>query len=158
MRKEIVSSLNESIARAGRSNYLDLERLGRVEITSEEATCPIESALAARPGPGWRAAQSGAQIIRVLFDEPQRLRRILLVFDEPDTTRTQEFSLRWSGDGGQTYREVVRQQYNFSPPDTMHELEEYDVDLAGVTVLELRVVPDISGGGARASLAMLRLG
>jgi hypothetical protein len=158
MRKETIGSINESPLGAGHPNYLDLERLARVQITSEEATHPIESALAQGLGPGWRAAQSGEQIIRLLFDEPQRLRRIVLVFDEPDSTRTQEFLLRWSADGGQTYREVVRQQYNFSPPATIHELEEYDVDLAGLTVLELKVVPNISGGESRASLTMLRLG
>jgi hypothetical protein len=51
----------------------------------------------------------------------------------------------------------VRQQYNFSPPETAREIEEYDVDLDAVTALELRIVPDISGGSALASLAQLRL-
>ena len=133
MQKKIIGPSNER--EAGHESYLDLERLARVEITSEEAAHPIESTLAPRPGPGWRAAQSGEQVIRLLFDQSQWLRRIVLVFDEPDRTRTQEFVLRWSADGGQTYREVVRQQYNFAPPDTVHEIETYDVDLAGVTAL-----------------------
>jgi hypothetical protein len=51
----------------------------------------------------------------------------------------------------------VRQQYNFSPPEAVREVEDYDVDLDGVTALELRIVPDISGGSTRASLAQLRL-
>src|SRR4030043_352705 len=37
------------------------------------------------------------------------------------------------------------------------EVEDYDVDLDAVTALELRIVPDISGGTARASLAQLRV-
>jgi hypothetical protein len=37
------------------------------------------------------------------------------------------------------------------------EFEEYAVDLAGVTALELIIVPDISGGDALASLAQLRI-
>ena len=37
------------------------------------------------------------------------------------------------------------------------EVEDYDVDLDGVTALELRIVPDISGGSTRASLAQLRV-
>ena len=158
MRKEIIGSLDESDSRAGHDSYLDPESLARVEITSEEFGHPIESALTTRPGPGWLAAQPGEQIIRLRFDEPQWLQRILLVFDEPDRARTQEFVLRWSSDGGQSYREIVRQQYNFAPPGTIQEVEQYDVNLAGVTALELWVVPDISGGDARASLAMLRLG
>jgi len=65
--------------------------------------------------------------------------------------------LRWSPDGGESCREIVRQQYNFSPPDMSRELEDYIVDLDGLTMLELSIIPDISGGGARASLAQLRL-
>jgi hypothetical protein len=51
----------------------------------------------------------------------------------------------------------VRQQYNFSPPGTVSEAEEYCVDLDGVRALELRIIPDVSGGDARASLKQLRL-
>ena len=58
---------------------------------------------------------------------------------------------------GRTYREIVRQQYNFNPPGTTSELEDYTVDLSGVTGLELSITPDIGGSGARASLARLRL-
>jgi hypothetical protein len=71
--------------------------------------------------------------------------------------RTQEFVLRWSPDGGRSFREIVRQQWNFSPPNSIREREEYQVHLSGVTVLELVIVPDISGGLARASLKSLRL-
>jgi hypothetical protein len=131
--------------------------LAQVEITSEDADYPIESALISDIGSGWRAAQPGKQTIRLLFDEPLRLKRIHLVFSEGELERTQEFVLRWSPDGGQSYREILRQQYNFSPPDAAREVEDYDLDLDGVTALELKIVPDISGGGARASLAQLRV-
>ena len=106
---------------------------------------------------GWRAAQSGTQTIRVIFDEPRRLRRISLVFEETATARTQEFVLRWSADGGHSFREIVRQQWNFSPPNTTREMEEYHIQLSDVTVLELVIVPDISRGTACASLRSLRL-
>jgi hypothetical protein len=49
-------------------------------------------------------------------------------------------------------------QWNFSPSGSTRELEDYRVDLSGVTVLELHIVPDQRGGDARASLAELRLG
>jgi hypothetical protein len=52
---------------------------------------------------------------------------------------------------------LVRQQYNFSPPATTREVEDYTVNLDRVTALELSIVPDISGGEARASLARLQL-
>jgi len=156
MRKRIVGPGPRKVS-AIEPDWLDLERLAQVEITSEDADYPIDSALIPGTGSGWRAAQSGEQTIRLLFDEPLRLARIHLVFHEGERERTQEFVLRWSSDGGQSYRELVRQQYNFSPPDVAREVEDYDVDLDGVTALELKIVPDISRGSARASLAQLRL-
>ena len=156
MRKRIIDQGPPEVSAAG-SDWLDLEPLAQVEITSEEAGYSIESALIPGTGSGWRAAQPGEQTIRLLFDEPLKLGRVHLVFQEDERERTQEFVLRWSPDGGQTYREIVRQQYNFSPPGATREVEDYTVDLDGVTALELKIVPDISGGSARASLAQLRL-
>jgi len=156
MRKRIIGHGPGEVA-AAEPGWLDLEHLVQVEITSEEVGYPIESALIPGTGSGWRAAQPGEQTIRLRFDEPLRLKRIHLVFHEDEQGRTQEFVLRWSPDGGQSYREIVRQQYNFSPPEAAPEVEDYDVDLDAVTALELRIVPDISGGTARASLAQLRV-
>lgn len=154
MRKRFIGHGPREVS-AVEPGWLDLEHLAQVEITSEDADYPIESALIPGMGSGWRAAQSGEQTIRLLFDEPLRLKLIHLVFHEGARERTQEFILRWSSDGGQSYREIVRQQYNFSPPEAVREVEDYDVDLDGVTALELRIVPNISGGSARASLTQL---
>ena len=156
MRKRITSQDPHNVAPVDRS-WLDLQGLARVELTSENAEYPIEAALIPSAGPGWRAAQAGEQTIRLLFDEPQRIRHIHLLFQEDQQARTQEFVLRWSPDGGQSYREILRQQYTFSPPGMTRECEDYAVDLAGVTALELRIVPDISGGDIRASVAQLRI-
>ena len=79
------------------------------------------------------------------------------MFEEKETARTQEFVLRWSPDGGNSVEEIVRQQWNFCPPDSVCEVEEYQVELSAVTVLELIINPNISGGVARASLKNLRL-
>jgi len=156
MRKRIINQSSKELSPPDQG-WLDLERLARVEITSEDAGHPIESALTTGAGPGWRASQPGEQTIRLLFDEPQRLRRIRLVFEEDAQDRTHEFVLRWSADGGQSYREILRQQYTFSRQDTTREVEDYVVNLDGVTVLELRIVPNIRGGAAPASLTQLRL-
>jgi hypothetical protein len=156
MRKRLIGQGPRDVS-VTEPGWLDIEGLAQVEITSEDANYAIESALIPGTGPGWRAAQPGEQTIRLLFDEPLRLKRIHLVFHEMEQERTQEFVLRWSPDGGQTYREILRQQYNFSPPGPAQEVEDYDLDLDGVTALELRIVPDISGGTARASLAQLRV-
>jgi hypothetical protein len=137
--------------------WLDLDREVVVEVTSEEKEYPVEAALVLEEMRGWRAAASGTQTIRLLFDKPQRLTRISLVFEETDIERTQEFVLRWSPDSGRSFREIVRQQWNFSPPNTIREVEEYHVELSDATVLELVIVPDISRGAACASLKSLRL-
>lgn len=75
----------------------------------------MESALAAGEMRFWRAADSGTQTIRLMFDQPQRLTRIAIVFEETAMERTQEFVLRWSPDGGSSFREIVHQQWNLSP-------------------------------------------
>jgi hypothetical protein len=161
MRKTIMSAAPKA-ASAPDEEWLNIEQLASVEITSEDPEHPIESAIlpgAILPGhdAGWRAQQPGEQTIRLIFDHPQRLSHIRLLFEESDVHRTQEFVLRWSADDGSSFREIVRQQWNFSPPDTIQELEDYRVELSGVTSLELTIVPDRNNGPARASLAELRL-
>jgi hypothetical protein len=137
--------------------WLDLDLLARVEVTSEDPGHPIESALIPNRGPGWIAAGAGSQIVRLRFDKPQRVRRVWLHFAEPGDGRTQEFVLRWGTADDQPTREIVRQQWTFSPGGSTHETEDYRVDLWGVTVLELAISPHISGGEARASLAEMRI-
>lgn len=156
MRKSIIAQESQSIVSPD-LNWLDLLSIARAELTSEDGLYPIESALNPSAKLGWRAAEPGPQTIRLLFDEPLKIGYVHLVFQENEQQRTQEFTLRWSPDGGRSYREIVRQQYNFSTPDNTREVEDYAVDLAGVTVLELHIVPEISGGSARASVEQLRL-
>ena len=156
MRKRIFKQSAQDVAPTNQQR-LNVETLAQVEITSENAAHPIESALIPGAGSRWRAARPGPQTIRLLFDEPQRIRRLHLVFQEGDYERTQQFVLRWSSDGGHSYREIVRQQYNFSAPDATSECEDYAVDLHGVNALELSIVPDISGGSACASLDQMRI-
>ena len=156
MRKRLITP-SPAIVPPPDDDCLDLDRVASVDVTSEEKDYGIEGALVSEEKRGWRAADSGTQTIRLLFDEPQRLRRISLLFEENKLKRTQEFVLRCSSDGGRSFREIVRQQWNFSPPETNRESEEFRVDLSDVAVLELIIVPDISGGTARASLKSLRL-
>ncbi len=156
MRKRLIPPTPETVRPEG-EGWLDLERAAAVEVTSEEENFPVESALVLEETRGWRAAIPGTQTIRLVFDQPQRLRHISLVFEETETTRTQEFVLRWSPRVGHPFREIVRQQWNFSPPETTREVEEYHVELSEVTVLESIITPDISGGMARASVKSLRV-
>ena len=156
MRKRILG-VSQPQTPAPDQGWLHLEDIATVELTSETATHPIEAALLPGATSGWRAASPGQQTIRLIFDQPQRLRRVYLHFEEAASVRTQEFVLRWSDDGGRSLRGIVRQQWNFSPPATTEEVEDYQVELSGVTVLELTITPDISDGEARASLRQMGL-
>ena len=137
--------------------WLDLEALARVEVTSEDAAHPIESALLTVGATGWRAQSPGEQTIRLLFDCAQSVRRIRLVFREENEARTQEFVLRWSPTVDGSSREILRQQYHFSLSGATEEIEDYRVQLEDVVALEITIIPNISGVDAYASLAELRL-
>lgn len=156
MRKKIIAHDSGSNSKA-EQDWLDLRELVQVEITSEDPSHPIESALQANGGSGWRAAEPGKQVVRLFFDQPLRVERIYLQIDEYKLARTQEFVLRWSQDYGRSYSEIVRQQYNFDLLGTTSQQENYRVDLSAVTALELDIIPDISGSGAKASLTRLLL-
>ncbi len=156
MRKSVIGP--EPAATADSELFLDLDRLARVEITSEDLDRPIEAALVPGAGNGWQAAVPGPQKVRIVFDEPQRIRRVRLVFEETRLERTQEFALSWIRAGEDKGRGLVRQQYTFSPGGATREAEDYAFELEAVKALELEIVPDIGGGGTLATLASLRVG
>ena len=156
MRKRIINHDAQKYAPRD-EGWLDLEKLAQVEVSSEEAQRPIEAALLPGGSAGWRAALPGQQLVRLMFDKPQNLRQIHLVFDERDQERLQEYTLRWCSGAGQPYREIVRQQYNFSPPTTSREVEDFKVDLDSCAELELSIIPDLKGSAAHASIAEFRL-
>jgi len=156
MRKEIINQLQKQNVDSD-PNWLDIEKLAAVEVTSEDYSYPIENALLPEKPLGWKASELGKQTIRLIFDNPQRLHWIKLNFKESDAERTQEYVLRYSSDRGQSYQEIMRQQWNFSPDGATSEIEESQVDLPIVTEVELIITPDINGGNTVASLEQLRL-
>jgi len=156
MRKRVISDVPQADA-SPRGDWLNLEDLAEVEISSEDAAHPIESALVPGGDSGWRASVPGKQTIRLLFAQPQTLRRIWLSFVETSVQRTQEYVLRCSADGGQSFRDIVRQQWNFSPDGANKQSEDHRVELAAVNILELIITPDIGNQAAFASLAQLRI-
>jgi uncharacterized protein (DUF736 family) len=157
MRKRIVGSRPTHGTHELDQGWLDLEQIATVEVTSEDPSFPIESAFIPNCGPGWRASQTGEQQIRIMFDKPVSLHRIQLRFQEAESERRQEFTVRWSSAAGGPEKEIVRQQWNFSPAGSTTEIEDYAVDLDGVSVLELAIKPDVGERDAVASLAVCRL-
>jgi hypothetical protein len=136
--------------------WMELDRVARVEVTSEDPDHPIEAALVPGRGAGWRASRPGPQTVRLVFDGPRHVRRVRLRFAADGVARTQEFVLRWAAATSEA-REVVRQQWNFSAGGPAEEAEDYRVDLPGAVELELVVTPDVSGGGSLATLKELRV-
>ncbi|GAC1645653.1 MAG: hypothetical protein NVS9B15_03330 [Acidobacteriaceae bacterium] len=158
MRKTIIGDPVAPTSEPAADGWLDLEAIAQVEMTSEDQHHPIEDALT--PGsfrPGWRAASPGVQQILFRFDRPLKLHRIRLRFAETERERTQEFSLRWTGDGDPAEKEIVRQQWNFSPSGSTSQIEEIHVDLTAVTSLRLIIDPDQGRAAALASLAEFRV-
>lgn len=157
MRKRLIREA-PAASKADEQKWLALDALAAVEVTSEDSAHPVESALLpAAGGTGWRAAAAGEQTLRIVFDAPQRVSRIRLVFEETEAARMQEFVLRWLPAGELSWQEIVRQQYNSSPSETTREVEEYKAQLSGLATLELVIVPDVQRRNAMASLKELRL-
>jgi len=105
MRKRLIDLASTTIQPRSDS-WLDLDAAATVEVTSEEKDFPIEASLSAEQTQGWRADEPGPQTIRLLFDERQKLRHVSLVFEERESTRTQEFVLRWSSERAGALREL----------------------------------------------------
>ena len=158
LRKQIVPRRSgESLSLEGEISIPDV---ATVQVTSEEAEHPIENAFDHGRGPGgtrWIAAGPGEQTITLLFDRPQTIRKIGVEIEEVAVSRTQELSLSVSSDGGRTYRELVRQEFNFSPPGTSFERELWSVSAEAVTHLRLEIKPDKGGRVGRATLTSLML-
>ena len=158
MRKRVLGSTQLPSDAADGHEWLKLQDIAEVEVTSEADGYPIETVFNFGAGPGWRAASPGKQRIRLAFDPPQSIQRMRFQFNEPDVARTQEFTVRWSDRPDQPLEEVVRQQWNFSPDGSTAESEDYAIDLRRVSILELTIDPDRGGGEALAKLADWRLG
>jgi hypothetical protein len=137
--------------------WLPVQELAAVSVSSEDPHHPIECALSAEPGGGWRAAAPGEQSIGLHFDDPTDVRLIQVVVDEAEHERVQEFAIHWSTDRGQTWHPVVRQQFSFSPSGATRQIEHYDVSLRGVTDLTLTIRPDLANRPLPATLTRLAL-
>ena len=137
---------------------IDIAAVATVLVTSEAPEHPVDYAFDRHRGPGgtrWVASQAGEQEVILAFDAPQSIRRVALEVEETGVARTQDLLLAAPRDGGQTYPELVRQEYNFSPPGTTLEREDWEVRAEGVTHLRLVITPDKGGKPCRATITSL---
>ena len=89
------------------------------------------------------------------FDQPQTIRAVSLETEEPHARRTQELCLSLSRDGGHTYRDVLRQEFTFSPDGATFEREDWRVNAEGVTHVRVAIRPDKGSTPGRATLTSL---
>jgi hypothetical protein len=156
MRKKILDQKEEKRVH-DQFDVLNVEHLAEVEVSSEDKDHPIEHALLPKHSHGWRAGEPGRQIVRLVFDDPQNVTRIYLHFFDPDIERTQEFVIRWADQRQAQPKEIVRQQWNFSPSGSTHDIEDYRVSLEGVSQIELEITPAIGRSDVYATLQQFYL-
>jgi hypothetical protein len=148
----------ESTPSAPQSGAKDIAAIATVWVTSEASDAPIDCAFDQSRGPGgsrWVAATPGEQRLILAFDTPQTIHLISLEVEEPEVSRTQVLQVSFSSDAGQTYQELRRQEYTFSPPGTTFEREGWAVAVEAVTHLQLVITPDKGGRPCRATLTSL---
>ena len=158
LRKQIITP--SAAPPAPTPGEIDVAAVATVLVTSEDPEHPVDHAFDDRRGPGgtrWIAGEPGEQTLILAFDAPQAIRRVTVEVEEPGVARTQELQLAFSTDGGQSYRELVRQEYNFSPPGTTFEREGWAVTAEGVTHLKLWIKPDKGDKPCRAAITSLIL-
>ena len=88
------------------------------------------------------------------FDRPQTISRLVYEVEEATRERTQEVRVEVSEDGARTYRQILVQEYNFSPRGASYQREEQRLDLDRVTHLRLTIVPNKNGSGTANSTAL----
>jgi hypothetical protein len=150
----------EAATSARAAGEIDIAGCATIAYSSEDPAHPVEHMLDGRNGPGatrWVSARPDTvEHIVVEFDRPQAISRLLYEVEETLRERTQEVRLDVSEDGGQSYRQILVQEYNFSPRGATYQREEQRFNLRQVTHLHLTLVPNKSGSGT-ASLTALRL-
>lgn len=154
LRKQLL----QPVESRGSYGELSIAETATVLVTSELPDHPIDYICDGQRGPGstrWIAAESGDHSIVLAFDRAQTIHAVGVEIEEREVSRTQELTLAISQDGGQTYREMLRQEFNFSPTGSTFEHEEWRVAAEGVTNLRVWIRPDKGGQSCRASMTSL---
>jgi hypothetical protein len=160
VRKRIIQDPVDRQGRVPKPDLKDIAALATVLVTSESPDYPVDHLFDGEDGPGgtrWMAAADGEQTLIVAFDAPQSIREVSLETEELHTSRTQVLTLSLSRDGGRAYRELLRQEFTFSPSGTTFERENWSVPAEGVTHLRITVQPDKGLSPCRATLTSLTI-
>jgi hypothetical protein len=139
---------------------IDIAGCATIAYSSENPAHPVEHMLDGRSGPGatrWISTRPDAiERIVVEFDQPQAISRLVYEVEEAMRERTQEVRVEISEDGGRTYRQILVQEYTFSPGGATYQREDQRFNLLQASRLRLTIVPNKNGSGT-ATLTALRL-
>jgi hypothetical protein len=158
IRKHLISELGAMAEDT--QGEIDLAGHARLAYSSEDPDQPVENLIDGRQGrgaPRWASARRNAtERIELEFDDPQPISRLVYEVEECAEERTQEVRVEISSDRGASYRQVLAQDYTFSPHGATFQHEDLRLDLPAVTHLRLTIVPNKGGQGV-ATLTSLRL-
>ena len=150
----------EAAASGFATNEIDIVSRATISYSSEDPAHLVEHLLDGQSGPGatrWMSAcPDTVEHIVIEFDRPQTISRLVYEVEETMRERTQEVRVEVSEDSGRSYRQILVQEYNFSPGGATYQREEQRFNLRQVTHLRLTIVPNKSGSGT-ATLTALRL-
>jgi F5/8 type C domain len=157
-RKRALEADAATIARA--AEEIDIAGCAMIAYSSEDPAHPVENLFDGHSGPGatrWMSARPDTvEHIVVEFDQPQTISRLVYEVEEATTERTQELRVEVSEEGGRTYRQILVQEYTFSPRGATFQREEQRFNLRQVTHFRFTIVPNKNGSGT-ATLTTLRL-
>ena len=158
MRKRLMS---EQVSKhADRPGEIDVASLATFHYSSEDPDHPLEHLIDGRVGRGgtrWASARPNmTERIELEFEPAQQISRLVYEVEEHRVERTQEVRIEVSTDHGRTYRQVLAQDYTFSPAGATFQHEEVHLEVSPITHLNLTIIPNKGGSGV-ATLTSLRL-
>jgi F5/8 type C domain len=157
LRKRLIATDAPAGAEDG---HLVIGDRARLAYSCEDPAHPVENLFDGRDGPGgtyWASARADVTEHLILeFDEPQSIARLTYEVEETRLDRAQEVRVEVSADSGKSYRQLIVQEYAFSPRGATFQHEDLRLNVAGVTHMRLTIVPHKNGSGT-ATLTSLRL-
>jgi hypothetical protein len=144
----------------GAGEALDLASCATIGFSAEDPEHPVDNLLDDHDGPGgtfWSSDRPNTpEQLVVEFDTPRDLSRLVYEVEETRAERTQAVRVEASRDSGRTYRDLLMQEYVFSPHGATFQREDIRLQATALTHLRLTIVPN-KGGSGKATLTSLRL-
>jgi hypothetical protein len=149
LRKRLMNEPNST--HPERPGEIDIASHATLAYSSEDPDHPLEHLIDRRCGRGatrWASGRPNATERIVLeFDHAQRISRLICEVEECWQERRQEVRIEVSTDHGRAYRQVLAQEYTFSPQGATFQHDDLQLDLPAIAHLRLTIVPNKGGSG-----------